>query len=159
MKSALILIALIILVGCNVQKSKIEPSVICYKNLQLGDKITKVKSVIKNLKRNYEGEDNEFFSISEPSIEMKSGVLTPSVLFKFNSNDELYYFSITYTYDGVLNGGIDKEIFKAVFNSDILCLKGETLNGRTDCKDAVHLTSFESIGFPSFTFIVYSKSF
>lgn len=130
----------------------------CYKGIKLGDNLTCIKSKLVGLQVNHEGEHNEYFTISESQIKMDEGHLNPSVFLKFNENDELVYFSISFTYEGVeKNDQLGWKIFNQLIEQEILCLKGETLNGKSYLKHATRKTRFEEEGFPSFKFEIKSK--
>ena len=157
-KTTILLGLLFVMANCQ-EHLNIEPANTCFKNVFLGDKLQDVKQKIENLRRNYEGADNEYFSISESSIQMNKGQLNPSIFLKFNANNELYHFSISYTYDGLINDkeDIGKQIFDVLLNKGQLCLKGESLNGSSVSKNTIRKTNFKKKVFASFHYEVYSK--
>jgi hypothetical protein len=158
MKNIVTIFGILILLGCSGTDYKIEPSDTCYKGIKLGDNLSRVQLKLKGLRVNPEGETNEYFTISEAPIEMDEGQLNPSVFLKFNENNELYHFIISFTYDGLeKNNELGWKIFNELLKQDILCLKGETQNGESQMKNATRKTRFEENGFPSFTYEVQSK--
>lgn len=157
-KCLTVLFAIFILNGCFIEDKKIVPVDICYKGIKLGDNLTSVKSKFDFLQVNYEGGQNEYFSISNSQIKLDEGYLNPSVFLKFNENDELIHFYISFTYDGLKkNNQFGRRIFNELMKQNILCLEGKKVNGKYYLKHATVKTSFENEGFPSFKFEITSN--